>query len=417
MSFRKGKPLHSRGNDDEPIMPLLSLLGALWLGYLLVLAVMDYLFMPRPVFEEVYYLINGVDGLVVLGMILLPECRKRLGRWFLPLLIVLFSAVPIITGNIAILRTPYQVAGSTDTAILRNLPMLLMPLLITAWRYGWKYVVVLTMTMVGLRLVMRKFFLPQGIPVVPSTETLIIQVIGFLLTGYFICYLITRLKEQNVSLQAAHTQLIHYASTLEHLSMSRERNRLARELHDTLAHTLTALSVQLETAKAYFEVDPSAAEELIDKSLHATRAGLVETRLALKSLRAGPLDDLGILLALRKLAEESASRARLELHLTVPDKIEPLSPDVEQAVYRVAQEAVTNVVNHANARNLTMQLSLQGGRVALMVRDDGMGFDAKHRDPAGRFGLAGMRERAQLAGGHLTVESVVGEGTAINLTI
>ncbi|NVN98318.1 MAG: sensor histidine kinase [Geobacteraceae bacterium] len=373
--------------------------------------------MSHPVFEESYYLINGVDGLVVMGMILCPGCRKRLGCWFLPLLILLFSAVPIITGNVAILRTPYQVAGSTDSTILRNLPMLLMPLLITAWRYGWRHVVVLTMTMVGLRLSTRMMFFPKGDHFLSSVETYIVQVIGFLLIGYFICYLITRLKEQNVSLQAAHTQLIHYASTLEHLAMSRERNRLARELHDTLAHTLTALSVQLETAKAYFEVDPAAAEELINQSLQATRAGLVETRLALKSLRAGPLDDLGILLALRKMAEESASRARLELHLILPDTTELLSPDVEQAVYRVAQEAVTNVVNHANARTLTLQLTLTGGRVALTVRDDGMGFDSLHHEPAGRFGLAGMRERAQLVGGHLTVESIVGQGTAIIMTI
>lgn len=409
--------MHQTEYDDEPIMPLLGLLCTLWIGYLLILAVMDYLFMSHPVFEESYYLINGVDGLVVMGMILCPGCRKRLGCWFLPLLILLFSAVPIITGNVAILRTPYQVAGSTDSTILRNLPMLLMPLLITAWRYGWRHVVVLTMTMVGLRLSTRMMFFPKGDHFLSSVETYIVQVIGFLLIGYFICYLITRLKEQNVSLQAAHTQLIHYASTLEHLAMSRERNRLARELHDTLAHTLTALSVQLETAKAYFEVDPAAAEELINQSLQATRAGLVETRLALKSLRAGPLDDLGILLALRKMAEESASRARLELHLILPDTTELLSPDVEQAVYRVAQEAVTNVVNHANARTLTLQLTLTGGRVALTVRDDGMGFDSLHHEPAGRFGLAGMRERAQLVGGHLTVESIVGQGTAIIMTI
>lgn len=252
----------------------------------------------------------------------------------------------------------------------------------------------------------------------PSVVTFAVPVISFLVAGYFICNLMKRLRDQSESLEEANSQLSHYASTLEHLAMSRERNRLARELHDTLAHTLTALSVQLEATKAYFNVDPTAAEGLIDKALQATRSGLVETRLALKSLRAGPLDDLGLLQALRKVAEESAARAKLELHLALPDRIEPLSPDVEQVVYRVAQEAVTNVVNHANAVNLTLQLTMNDGRLALTVCDDGMGFSVERGETAaGRFGLAGMKERAQLAGGRLSLDSLIGQGTTIKLII
>jgi signal transduction histidine kinase len=228
---------------------------------------------------------------------------------------------------------------------------------------------------------------------------------------------VSRLKTQQASLEQANIQLVHHAGTLEHLTISRERNRMARELHDTLAHTLSALSVQLETIKAYWDVDPAAAQRLLDQSLTATRSGLQETRRALKSLRATPLDDLGLALALRKLAEETAARANLQLDLSLPERLPALSPDVEQCIYRVAQEAVSNVAHHADARTLTVQLSVNGPAVLLLVRDDGAGFDARQDEAVGHFGLPGMRERAYLAGGQLAIDSRPGRGTTIRLTI
>ena len=113
----------------------------------------------------------------------------------------------------------------------------------------------------------------------------------------------TRLREQGELLRQANAQLTHYASTLENLTVSRERNRMARELHDTLAHTLTGLSVTLETVKAYWDVDEDKARGLLDKSLETTRTGVEETRRALKSLRASPLEDMGLTLAIQKMAE------------------------------------------------------------------------------------------------------------------
>jgi signal transduction histidine kinase len=211
--------------------------------------------------------------------------------------------------------------------------------------------------------------------------------------------------------------LTHYSSTLEDLTISRERNRMARELHDTLAHTLSALSVQLETVKAYWDVDPAAAQQTLDKSLAATRSGLQETRRALKSLRASPLDDLGLALALRKMAEEAAARASLKLDLSLPEQLPALSSDVEQCVYRVAQEAIANAAHHANAQTLIVQVLVNAPQVSLLVRDDGLGFNVEQGETSRHFGLPGMRERAQLVGGQLTIDSQPGQGTAIQLTI
>jgi signal transduction histidine kinase len=192
---------------------------------------------------------------------------------------------------------------------------------------------------------------------------------------------------------------------------------MARELHDTLAHTLSGLTVQLETVKAYWQVDATAAQAMLDKSLEATRSGLQETRRALKSLRASPLDDLGLSLALRRLVESAGQRANLALDFSAPAQLPSLSPDVEQCIYRVAQEAVANVTHHANAKNLKVHLTLNGQDLSLLVQDDGRGFEEHLGENAEHFGLPGMRERAHLVGGQLTIDSRPGQGTTVWLII
>jgi signal transduction histidine kinase len=201
------------------------------------------------------------------------------------------------------------------------------------------------------------------------------------------------------------------------LTVTRERNRLARELHDTLAHTLTALSVSLETAKAYFEIDPAQTRHLLDKSLDTTRAGVEETRRTLKALRSSALEDLGLELAIRRLAESMAERFQLHLELDLPEDRAALSPDVEECIYRVAQEAIQNAAQHARAQKLSVALTANGSGTILSVTDDGKGFDFQDKTHTGHFGLVGMRERAALVGGRLTVDSVKEKGTRVVLVI
>ena len=192
---------------------------------------------------------------------------------------------------------------------------------------------------------------------------------------------------------------------------------MARELHDTLAHTLSGLAVQLETTKAYWDVDRVLARSSLESSIATAHSGLEETRRALRALRASPLDDLGLTAAVRTLAENAASRANLALDLSTDDEIPVLSPDVEQAIYRIAQEAVANVVAHAQAKRLTVRLSLAEGKVRLVVSDDGSGFDVDRSNKPSQFGLTGMKERAQLIGGDLNVLSKPGHGTTVELVV
>lgn len=124
------------------------------------------------------------------------------------------------------------------------------------------------------------------------------------------------------------------------------------------------------------------------------RAGLQETRQALQALRASPLEDLGLTLALRQLAETAAARSHLTLDWQAPESVPRLPPDQEQHFYRVAQEALANVVAHARAQRLTVALACQPAATALLIRDDGVGFDPAAPGRAGHYGLAGMQERA-----------------------
>jgi signal transduction histidine kinase len=393
---------------------LLRVASGLWLGYLLVLALIDLRITPpnRP-FAYEYYVINGLTALLFLGLAMWRTAQEWLGETFLPLMIILMAVLTTVSKHLltsASLPGPIVLSGVST--------VLLIALVLTAWQYRWRHVALFCLGTALLNVgalflfaepVTRMFFFELSITV--------IQTLSFLVIGYFINTLMTQLRDQQESLEQANTQLVHYASTLEHLTISRERNRLARELHDTLAHTLSGLTVQLETVKAYWDVDATAAQTMLDRSLEATRSGLQETRRALKSLRASPLDDLGLSLALSRMVESAAKRANLRLDLGVSAQIPSLSPDVEQCIYRVAQEAVANVTYHANAKNLKVHLTFNGGGILLLVEDDGQGFTEQSGNHADHFGLPGMRERAQLAGGNLSIDSHPGQGTTVRLAI
>lgn len=393
----------------------------MWVGYLLALALMDtFIYASRPLQPILwYYLVNGLPALVFLGLAYSPWLSTRPGV-VTPCMIGLISIPPILFNRLFDLRLPQAPLSNVEGMMLRQLPVLFVGLILVAWRYNLRTMLVYILFTYGFELVLSA--LPLDLASDRERQVALyfvitVRTISLFVVGIFVNRLIARLRLQQESLRTANHQLAHYASTLETLAVSRERNRLARELHDTLAHTLSGLSVQLETARAYWEVDPETAHQLLVESLSATRLGLDETRRALKALRASPLEDLGLRLALQNLAQAAAERGRLELELVLPDQIASLSPDVEQCIYRVAQEAIENTVNHANAHTLSVRLSIQESGIALAVQDDGAGTNLMQAEQAGHFGLAGMRERAQLVGGRLAVSTQPGQGTCIQLFI
>jgi signal transduction histidine kinase len=405
------------------VVRLVRFASILWIGYLIVLAIINQVlwtpsYMSSNILYFIYCALIGIVALLCLGLSYWSWIQKRLGRAFIPAIIAIITIMPILaTWAFIKLFPPIPMLGMQGS-VLTLLPFLLVAFLIVAWQYKWQYMLLIILGIAGLNTgIILSFPSPGPAPFQGALNVILTQTVVFLAVGFSISYLVSRLKNQQQSLEAANIRLTHYASTLEQLATSQERNRLARELHDTLAHTLSGLSVQLEAVKAYWDVDKRKARSILDKSLATAHSGLEETRRALKALRASPLDDLGLALAIKTMAEDAAARANLALDLSIMEEIPALSPDVEQCVYRVAQEAVMNVVNHAHAKKLTVKLKFREGKLTLIIRDDGIGFEMEEIDKTKHLGLVGVRERAQLIGGKLNITSKPKAGTTIQLTI
>jgi signal transduction histidine kinase len=248
-------------------------------------------------------------------------------------------------------------------------------------------------------------------------RSIFVRTVFFLVAGHMIAHIMQRQRDQRQSLLEANRQLRHYAATLEQLAVTQERNRMSRELHDTLSHTLSGLAVQLEASRSLWRSAPERSYAMLEDSLLATRTGLTESRKAIQALRASPLEDLGLALALRNLAESAAGRAGAILSLEILPVLEKLAPDVEQCIFRVAQESLENVVRHSEAQHLTVQLVREDTRLVLGIHDDGRGFDPAQVDPNKQFGLKGLRERVAMFAGELQIHSQPGQGTTIRLVL
>ena len=194
-----------------------------------------------------------------------------------------------------------------------------------------------------------------------------------------------------------------------------ERNRLAREIHDTLAQGLTATALQLESADALLDAGPEKVREPLRRALSLTRSNLEEARRSVLDLRAAPLEGRPLSEALKALVERWEAQTGIAARYRAVNRSRPLPPRVEAALYRICQEALTNILRHAGADRVGVQLFATPGRVELVVEDNGRGFDASEV-PSDRHGLIGMRERAEMLGGTLEVRSGP-EGTRIEATV
>lgn len=240
--------------------------------------------------------------------------------------------------------------------------------------------------------------------------------LSFLILGLVITSLVNAQREQRKKLAEANRALVSHANVLEQLATSRERNRLSRELHDTVAHTLSGLTVQLQAFQTAWNEFPDRAAKIVEEMIQATRSGLDETRRTLKNLRAAPLDELGLALGIEALARDAASRKSLQLKVEVTKQNIELPQDVEHAFYRVAQESLENIVRHAQAKRIDLSLSRKNGRVELAISDDGVGFAIDQTPVDERWGLTLMRERAELVGASFNANSEPGKGTRIEMT-
>ena len=208
---------------------------------------------------------------------------------------------------------------------------------------------------------------------------------------------VERLADQ---LAQANRRLQVHADQVEELSAARERNRIAREIHDGLGHYLTVVHVQLEAAQATLSSKPDAALAALGRAQQFTHEGLEEVRRSVSVLRGSSLPR-PLVESLGRLTDECVAGG-LPVSLEVDGPPRTLADPIEFTLYRTAQEALTNVRRHARASRVTVELSFRAPDVVrLAVADDGVGAD----DTAGGFGLVGLRERAELVGGTLALRS------------
>ncbi|HSJ58487.1 MAG TPA: sensor histidine kinase [Anaerolineae bacterium] len=217
-------------------------------------------------------------------------------------------------------------------------------------------------------------------------------------------------------LEQAHRQLQDSALRAEELAVVEERNRMAREMHDTLGHRLTVTAVQLEAAGRLIPTEPERAMQMVGTAREQVREALAELRGTVATLRTPVAVDLQLGSALRRLVADFEAATGVPVHQAVPDEL-PALPEMHRlALYRAAQEGLTNIQRHAQASQAWLVLDVRDGTVRLLIGDDGRGLPAAGAGDRG-FGLRGLCERAVQLGGDCHVAPRPGGGTQLSFQL
>jgi len=245
-------------------------------------------------------------------------------------------------------------------------------------------------------------------------------VIGWSALGLFLHKLATTSAERAeliTKLQAAQKELELARARDAELAVLRERERLARDLHDSLGHGLVTLTVQLEAAQRLYPVDPARASALLDEMKTLTRTSMGQLRRSLAGLRAPGLGERPLAQAIAELCTEVASRAGCKVDYQAAAEAAPLPPAVAEALWRTAQEGLANVEKHSRARTARVTLEPGPRTAAVRVSDDGVGLPAEAEARPGHYGLRGLRERVEGLGGAFTAARSEPAGTTIETRI
>lgn len=224
-----------------------------------------------------------------------------------------------------------------------------------------------------------------------------------------------RLKAEQLTtkLEAANQQLSVYATQAEELATTKERNRIAREIHDNLGHYLTVVNVQIKAAQAIMSQNPDKAQDALQKAQRLTEEGLTAVRQSISALRESPVDQQPLPEALAALVYENQSSG-IVTELGIQGEPRQLDAKANLTIYRAVQEGLTNIRKHARASRVDLLLDYRNPEtVQLLVIDNGVGTAV----PSGGFGLLGLRERVQLLGGQINTKTAPGEGFQLAISL
>lgn len=385
----------------------------LWLGWL------ARLMWVYP--EQVTIPWLSLTAMVIMAALALMPLDSRMWQWLLAFLLGLdmllmsLRALPAIQAVDSLM--PDWVLRTGQVAMVEPFLLMLIPLLLLSWAYGKRGAIYGTMWGGFLQVGGAAAYAYQyGTPL-----AYIVDAVGrtFLMfsISIIVSVLSSRQQRQIVELQEAQSRLRNHADTVEQLAVSRERNRMARDLHDTLAHSLAALTTQLQALRSAQQHDDlQVANRLTDEALETARSGLRESRQAIQALRTDPLTMLGLVGTIRGELRNLEARAGIHAELYVSGENIDLSAVEERTIWRVCQEALRNVERHSNASHVVVRLAYGPDEFMLTIEDDGPGFDPSSAGE-GHYGLAGMREHAELVSGRLAIRSGGMQGTIVRLTI
>jgi NarL family two-component system sensor histidine kinase YdfH len=217
-------------------------------------------------------------------------------------------------------------------------------------------------------------------------------------------------------LEKANQQLTEYAARVEDLTIVNERQRMARELHDTLSQGLAGLILQLEAVDAHLTNNHTAkAQAIVGNAMEQARVTLADARRVIDDLRQPSLDDLDSALRLEISRFSTATGIPIHFHFH-SDPTPPLPDSTKETLVRALAESLTNIANHAKAQTVDVNLNVKDKNILLTVKDDGIGFDASSI-PSGHYGILGIKERVRLVNGSFEIQSENGNGTTLKIEI
>ncbi len=215
-------------------------------------------------------------------------------------------------------------------------------------------------------------------------------------------------------LESANKQLTEYSARVEDLTIANERQRMARELHDTLSQGLAGLILQLEAADAHLANQRNEkAQSIIGNAMGQARVTLADARRVIDDLRQPSLDDLDSALRLEVSRFTNATGIPIHFHA---DPIPPLPAPIKETLIRAVAEALTNIAHHAQSHNVDMNVRLKDASLMVTIKDDGVGFDPSSI-PSGHYGILGIQERVRLVNGRVEIQSQNGQGTLLKIEV
>jgi signal transduction histidine kinase len=385
-----------------------------------------------------------MGAVALMGLILLTLSFKKVEQHITKkiFLAILYSIalITILSRHIFSLSVQRMMPNSSPTLLRWDaIFFLIIPLVFIAWQFPLKQVLLYclvilladTLPMIiepnrGVLVIMHDLSAKSGVVIAADdidrdifffladfmgsfARSVILAIVGWIENS-----LVTVQRSQHEQLAEANLKLQKYALTSEKLAQTQERNRLARELHDTLAHTLSSTSVQLEAIKALFDRNPEQAKVMLAQTLDNTKSGLAETRRALVDLRTSELEAYGLTQALRNVFQSASERGGFKVEFHLEKGLDVLPDEVSHTIYRTAQESAENILRHANATKAEISLLADGDQIKLRIKDNGKGFDPK-KVKKEQLGIRGMRERIEVLGGTFDIQSAEKSGTEITI--